>query len=67
MVCNQVPIKAKECISCNKVICYFCCLKVSFNDGLASKNNQCFSCKAYSLIGETYQPIKNQIFKQMVG
>lgn len=30
MVCGELPLKAKECYNCNKLICFICELKQSY-------------------------------------
>jgi hypothetical protein len=38
-------MNAKECYSCNKIICFLCELKQTFENGHRVVNKECFNCK----------------------
>ena len=45
MICKQIPINAKECAYCNKLICFLCEIKSSFtSDGQRIQQRQCPNC-----------------------
>ena len=33
MVCKEIPLQAKECHNCNKLICFLCELKCTYKNG----------------------------------
>jgi hypothetical protein len=45
MVCKQIPLKPKECYNCNKIICFLCELKCTYQDGTRIANKECYNCK----------------------
>ena len=44
MVCKEIPINAKECAYCNKLICFLCEIRSSFSNGQRVQQRQCPSC-----------------------
>lgn len=45
MICKEVPMNAKECYNCNKIICFLCELKQTYENGHRVPNKECFHCK----------------------
>ena len=45
IVCKQIPVNAKECAYCNKIICFLCEIRSAFNsDGQRIQQRQCVNC-----------------------
>lgn len=50
MACKQIPLMAKECYNCNKLICFVCDLKSNYNQGIKLANKTCLHCKSEGLV-----------------
>ena len=45
MVCKEIPLRAKECYNCNKLICFLCDLKLTYKNGMRVQNKCCYNCQ----------------------
>lgn len=44
IICGRIPVNAKECAYCNKIICFLCEIKSSFKNGVRVEQRQCKNC-----------------------